>query len=212
MSTQNIASRRSLRNQTVGIKTWVRATEYHPIQQTAGKICTVPFASGAFRSSSLQPDQSKLTSGRSSSSLARNPRTITKNKASPAAPTPPVPPAGSPGKKTAARIMRTTAEPSPGAEAATAPPNPPWLPTESIRPRPSSRAARLPPPALHHLPWNATVETLSSPSSFDGRGAATAAVAEAGAGAVAGPGPGPRPAAAAAEGQRSGGGCSERGG
>jgi hypothetical protein len=40
MSTQNITSRRSLRNQTVGIKTWVRATEYHPIQQTAGKICT----------------------------------------------------------------------------------------------------------------------------------------------------------------------------
>jgi hypothetical protein len=118
--------------------------------------------------------------------------------------------------------MRTTAEPSPGAEAATAPPNPPWLPTESIRPRPSSRAARLPPPALHHLPWNATVETLSSPSSFDGRGAATAVVAEAGVGAVAGPdpkpgprprpGPGPRPEAAAAEVRRSGGGCSERGG
>ncbi|KAK1684422.1 hypothetical protein QYE76_045270 [Lolium multiflorum] len=61
----------------------------------------------------------------------------------------------------------------------------PWLPTESIRPRPSSRAARLPPSALHHLPWNATVETLSSPSLFDGRGAATAAVAEAEAGAKA---------------------------
>jgi hypothetical protein len=42
-------------------------------------------------------------------------------------------------------------EPLPGAESATAPPNPPWLPTESLRPQPSSRAARLPPPALHHL-------------------------------------------------------------
>jgi hypothetical protein len=114
MSTQNRASRRSLRNQTVGIKTWVRATEYHPIQQTPGKRCTVPFAGGAFRNSSLQPDQGKLTSGRSSSSLARNPRTATKNKARPAAPTPLVPPTGSPGKWTAARIMRTTAEPSGG--------------------------------------------------------------------------------------------------
>jgi hypothetical protein len=30
MSTQNRASRSSLWNQTVGIKVWVRATEYHP--------------------------------------------------------------------------------------------------------------------------------------------------------------------------------------
>jgi hypothetical protein len=51
---------------------------------------------------------------------------------------------------------------------------------ESLRPQPSSRATRLPPPALHHLPSNAAAETLSSPSSFDGRCASTATGAEAG--------------------------------
>ncbi|KAK1692125.1 hypothetical protein QYE76_008822 [Lolium multiflorum] len=74
--------------------------------------------------------------------------------------------------------MRTTAEPAPGTEAATAPPTPPWLPAKGIRPRPSSHAARLPPPAPHHVPWSAATETLSSPLSFDGRGAATAAGAD----------------------------------
>jgi hypothetical protein len=37
MAIKNGASRRSLQNQTVGIKTWVHTTEYHPIQQTPGK-------------------------------------------------------------------------------------------------------------------------------------------------------------------------------
>jgi hypothetical protein len=36
MATKNGASRRSLQNQMVGIKAWVRTTEYHPIQQTPG--------------------------------------------------------------------------------------------------------------------------------------------------------------------------------
>jgi hypothetical protein len=36
MATKNRASRRSLQNQMVGIKAWVRMTEYHPIQQTPG--------------------------------------------------------------------------------------------------------------------------------------------------------------------------------
>jgi hypothetical protein len=30
------SSRHSLQNQTVGIKAWMRMTEYHPIQQTPG--------------------------------------------------------------------------------------------------------------------------------------------------------------------------------
>jgi hypothetical protein len=36
MATKNGASHRSLQNQTVGIKVWVRATEYNTIQQTPG--------------------------------------------------------------------------------------------------------------------------------------------------------------------------------
>jgi hypothetical protein len=36
MATKNRASRRSLQNQTVGTKAWVRTIEYHPIQQTPG--------------------------------------------------------------------------------------------------------------------------------------------------------------------------------
>ncbi|KAK1666845.1 hypothetical protein QYE76_055004 [Lolium multiflorum] len=56
---------------------------------------------------------------------------------------PPVTPAGSPEKEKAARIMRAaTAEPPPGAKAATAPPTPPWLPEKCIRPQPSSCAVR----------------------------------------------------------------------
>jgi hypothetical protein len=36
MATKDRASRRFLLNQMVGIKAWVRTTEYHPIQQTSG--------------------------------------------------------------------------------------------------------------------------------------------------------------------------------
>jgi hypothetical protein len=55
------------------------------------------------------------------------------------APTPPVTPAGSPERKKATQIMRTTAKPPPGVKGATAPPIPPWLPAKCIRPQSSSR-------------------------------------------------------------------------
>ena len=80
MSTQNRASRCSLRNQTVGIKAWVRATEYHPIQQTPVKGCIVPFSGSAFRNSSLRLDEEGSASRRSSSSQKNNPRTTTKKR------------------------------------------------------------------------------------------------------------------------------------
>ena len=43
-------------------KTWVRTTESHPIQQSPGVNRPVEFAGGAFRNSSLQPNQREHTS------------------------------------------------------------------------------------------------------------------------------------------------------
>ena len=40
----------------VGINAWLRTTEYHPARQTPGNMCTVTFAGGAFRNSTLRPD------------------------------------------------------------------------------------------------------------------------------------------------------------
>jgi hypothetical protein len=77
MSTQNRVSCCSLQNQTVGLKAWVRTTEYYPIQQSPGNRSTVIFAAGAFRNSTLRPDQEKHASERSSSSYKRNPRSAT---------------------------------------------------------------------------------------------------------------------------------------
>jgi hypothetical protein len=77
VATQNRASRRSLQNETVEIKTWVRTTEYHLIQQTPGIRCTVTFPGGAFRNSTLWPDLEGPALGRSPSLHKRNPRTTT---------------------------------------------------------------------------------------------------------------------------------------
>ena len=71
-------------------KTWVRTTESHPIQQSPGMNRPVEFAGGAFRNSSLQPNQREHASSRSSSSRGRNlgpPPLYQQNQL---APTPPV--------------------------------------------------------------------------------------------------------------------------
>jgi hypothetical protein len=60
MATKDRTSRRSLLNQTVRIKAWVRTTEYHPIQQTPGiaallRLPTEPF--GTPHSGQIKKDQ-----------------------------------------------------------------------------------------------------------------------------------------------------------
>jgi hypothetical protein len=69
------ASMRSLRNQTVRGKTWVRTIESHPIQRSPSMNCLAEFADGAFRNTPLQPDQQRHASDRSSSWRDRIPRT-----------------------------------------------------------------------------------------------------------------------------------------
>jgi hypothetical protein len=57
MATKNGALRRSLQNQTVGIKGWVRTTEYHPIQQTTGiaaLLCSPTEPSGTHHSGQIK--------------------------------------------------------------------------------------------------------------------------------------------------------------
>jgi hypothetical protein len=72
MATKNRASRHSLQNQTVGIKAWVRTTEYHPIQQTQTYDCYIHRRS---LSELPTPIRSRRTGfGKSSSSHKRNPR------------------------------------------------------------------------------------------------------------------------------------------
>jgi hypothetical protein len=65
--TASRASKRSLCNQTARVKTWVRTTESHSIQQSPGMNRPMEFADGAFRNTTLQPDQRELATGRSSS-------------------------------------------------------------------------------------------------------------------------------------------------
>jgi hypothetical protein len=61
LATQSRGSRRSLQNQAVGIKTWVRTTEYLPNRQTPG-TGTITFSRGAFQNSTsiqIQTDMHK---------------------------------------------------------------------------------------------------------------------------------------------------------
>jgi hypothetical protein len=60
MAIENRASRCSLQNQTVGIKTWIRTTEYYLIQQTSGISRTSEFAGVAFQNSTVRQDQENL--------------------------------------------------------------------------------------------------------------------------------------------------------
>ena len=123
----------------------------------------------------ISPARSRQTDLRKNFIFAcEKPEDRHQNKARPAAPTPPVTPAGSPGKKTTARIMRTrrTAAGGGGHHRSTHS----SMATGEGHQAPAKQPCRpASPPAPHHLPWSAAAETLSSPSSFDGRGAATAA-------------------------------------
>jgi hypothetical protein len=66
---------RSLWNQTVREKIWVRMTESHPIQRSPSMNCLAEFIDGAFWNTPLQPDQWIHASDRSLSWHERNPRT-----------------------------------------------------------------------------------------------------------------------------------------
>jgi hypothetical protein len=77
MATRNKDLRRSLLNQTVGIKAWVRTTECHPIQQTPGKKMHYSIRWRSFPEL-ITPARSRQTgSGKSSSSHKRDPMTAT---------------------------------------------------------------------------------------------------------------------------------------
>jgi hypothetical protein len=195
LATQKRASHRSLQNQTIGIKAWVRTTEYIPIQQTPGIRRTITFAGGAFRKSTLEPnpkghDQVDLCP---STRGTLGPPLFTRL----AALTLPVSPTGSPEKNKAARstddglVEAMVLAPMIGAKRVQIWPRLPpllnrrrrrWSPRSTHSSRTTGEVHQatatgaMPPGVLSMRPTashEAPLEDLSIPSSFDGRGAAT---------------------------------------